>query len=73
MATRPNRIILVYWKDGRENPYQAYSNLKLLFDKNPDLSKVYNYKTIANKFSSQEGKPYETEFIRIERLVVNNS
>jgi len=71
-ANSLSRIIHVFWKDGRKKPYSAYSNLKKFFDLNPDLPSMYNYKTLGNKFAQQDDLVFETDFIRIERLRIND-
>jgi hypothetical protein len=56
------RVIVVHWKDRRENPFEVFSSLK-----NFCLSyKEYNYNTLSNYLS--KGKTfYENKVVRIER------
>ena len=56
------RVVLVYWKNQPENPFEVFSNLK-----NFCLSyKEYNYNTISN-YLSKDKIAYDNKDIRIER------
>lgn len=66
------RVVVVFWKDGRKKPYQAYSNLSKFFELNPTLPPYYKYRSIANKLLLEDGI-IDTELLRLERLIVNKS
>ena len=56
------RVIVVFWKNNPETPFEVFSNLK-----NFCLSYTqYNYNTISN-YLSKAKVPYENSDMRIER------
>lgn len=60
--TSNKRVVLVYWKNKPENPFEVFSNLK-----NFCLSyEEYNYNTI-NNYLSKDKIAYDNKEIRIER------
>ncbi len=59
------RIILVYWKNKQNNPFEVFSNLKNFCASYPQ----YNYNTL-NNYLSKEKKPFENEVVRVERKPV---
>jgi predicted NAD-dependent protein-ADP-ribosyltransferase YbiA (DUF1768 family) len=62
------RVIIVNWKERKENPFEVFSNLKLLCESYPG----YNYNTL-NNYLSKNKIAYENEDVRIERKMVNTS
>jgi len=68
METRESqekRVIVVFWKNNTEHPFEVFSNLK-----NFCLSYTqFNYNTISN-YLSKAKVAYENQEIRIERKSV---
>jgi hypothetical protein len=62
------RVIVVNWKDRKENPFEIFSNLKLLSESYP----AYNYNTL-NNYLSKNKMAYENDKVRIERKVVHTT
>jgi len=61
------RVLLVHWKDRKEDSVEIFSNLLLFCESYPQ----YSYNTLNNYLS--KGKiPFETERIRVERKNVFN-
>lgn len=59
------RVIIVFWKNNRDHPFEVFSNLK-----NFCLSYTqFNYNTISN-YLSKAKVAYENQEIRIERKSV---
>lgn len=59
---RANRVVVVYWKNNTDNPFEIFSSLK-----NFCLSySQFNYNTISN-YLSKAKIAYENQDIRIER------
>lgn len=59
------RVIIVWWKDRKENTFEVFSSLKVFCQHYPQ----YNYHTLSNYLSKQK-TAYETAEIRIERKVI---
>lgn len=56
------RVIVVYWKNQAERPFEVFSNLKNFCLSYPE----YNYNTLNNYLS--KGKvPFENKDVRVER------
>ncbi|HEU4554430.1 MAG TPA: hypothetical protein VFS25_16405 [Chitinophaga sp.] len=56
------RVVVVYWKDRPEQPFEVFSNLKNFCLSYPQ----YNYNTLNNYLS--KGKvPFENKEVRVER------
>lgn len=62
------RVIVLNWKQQTENPFEIFSNLKLLCESYP----VYNYNTL-NNYLSKNKMAYENKDVRIERKVVHTA
>ena len=62
---RARRVVIVNWKDKKENPFEVFSNLKILCSSYPQ----YNYNTL-NNYLSKNKMAYENDNVRIERKVV---
>lgn len=59
------RVVLIYWKDQRDEAFEVFSNLKNFCLSYPQ----YNYNTLNNYLS--KGKvPYENEEVRVERKII---
>jgi len=59
------RVIVVFWKNNTDNPFEVFSNLK-----NFCLSYAqFNYNTISN-YLSKAKVAYENHEIRIERKII---
>lgn len=56
------RVILVYWKSGKDNPFEVFSNLKVFCETYPS----YSYNTL-NNYLSKGRIAYENHVVRIER------
>jgi len=56
------------WKERAENPFEIFSNLKLLCASYP----LYNYNTL-NNYLSKSKMAYENDKVRIERKVVHTA
>ncbi|WP_052496466.1 hypothetical protein [Pedobacter lusitanus] len=56
------RVIVVFWKNSTENPFEVFSNLKNFSLSYPQ----FNYKTISN-YLSKAKVAYENQEVRIER------
>lgn len=64
--TSPNkRVIVVYWKNNLENPFEVFSSLKNFCDSYSE----YNYNTLSN-YLSKEKIAYENAIVRVERKEV---
>ncbi|HKG08121.1 MAG TPA: hypothetical protein VKB19_16775 [Pedobacter sp.] len=65
ITSKEKRVIVVFWKNKSDGPFEIFSNLK-----NFCLSYMqFNYNTI-NNYLSKAKKPYENEDVRIERKTV---
>lgn len=62
------RVVVINWKGRRENPFEIFSNLKILCESYP----TYNYNTL-NNYLSKSKIPYENEEVKIERKIVQTS
>lgn len=62
------RVVIINWKERKENPFEIFSNLKLLCESYP----AYNYNTL-NNYLSKNKMAYENDTIRIERKVVHTA
>ncbi len=62
------RVIILNWKQRADNPFEVFSNLKLLCESYP----AYNYNTL-NNYLSKSKSAYENELVRIERKVVHTA
>lgn len=56
------RVVVIYWKNKPDNPFQVFSNLKNFCAS----YQKYNYNTL-NNYLSKGKKPYENDQVRIER------
>jgi hypothetical protein len=56
------RVVLVHWKDRREEAFQVFSNLKIFTATYP----VYSYHTLNNYLSKQR-EAFEDETVKVER------
>jgi hypothetical protein len=61
------RVVIVQWKDRKENVFEIFSNLKILCSSYP----AYNYNTL-NNYLSKRKVAFENENVRIERKVIHN-
>ena len=59
------RVVLLHWKNRAEDPYEIFSNLKILSATYP----VFNYNTLSN-YLSKNKIAYENNEVRIERKMV---
>jgi len=59
------RVVILNWKERPENPFEVFSNLKLLCESYPE----FNYNTL-NNYLSKNKVAYETDQVRIERKAV---
>lgn len=59
------RVIVVYWKNKPENPFEIFSSLKNFCLSYPE----YNYNTLSN-YISKAKQPFETNVIRVERKYI---
>ncbi|MBV7531861.1 hypothetical protein [Chitinophaga sp. sic0106] len=59
------RIVLVYWKNRPEQPFEVFSNLKNFCLSYP----AYNYNTL-NNYLSKEKIPFDNKEVRVERHYV---
>jgi len=62
------RVVVINWKERRENPFEVFSNLKILCESYP----AYNYNTL-NNYLSKNKIPYENDEVRIERKMVQTT
>ncbi len=63
--TQNKRVVIVFWKNKIENPFQVFSSLK-----NFCLSYLeYNYNTLSNYLSKRK-VAFENDKVRIERKTV---
>jgi hypothetical protein len=62
------RVVIMNWKERTKDPFEIFSNLKLLCESYP----IYNYNTL-NNYLSKNKMAYENKDVRIERKVVNTS
>ena len=56
------RVVLIYWKNNPENPFEVFSSLKNFCQSYPQ----YNYNTVSN-YLSKEKIPYDNLEIHIVR------
>lgn len=56
------RVIVVFWKNHKENPFEVFSNLKHFCLSYPK----FNYNTVSN-YISKAKVAYENQEVRIER------
>lgn len=56
------RVIIAYWKNQKDNPFEVFSNLKIFCQQYPS----YSYNTL-NNYLSKDKKAYENEVVRVER------
>lgn len=61
------RVVLVYWKNKQNNPFEVFSNLKNLCLSYPQ----YNYNTL-NNYLSKDKIAYENDQVRIERKMIHS-
>lgn len=59
------RVIVAYWKNKPENPFEIFSSLKNFCLSYPE----YNYNTLSN-YISKAKLPFETNAIRVERKYI---
>ncbi len=62
MENPRRRVVLVYWKEKKENLFEIFSNLKNFCISYPE----YNYNTL-NNYLSKRKVPYTDDTIHIER------
>lgn len=62
------RVVVLHWKDRVVNPFEVFSNLKLLCESYP----AYNYNTL-NNYLSKSKMEYENDKVRIERKIVHTA
>jgi hypothetical protein len=62
ILTTSRRVVVIYWKENHDNPFQVFSNLKNFCTSYPS----YNYNTL-NNYLSKRKTAYENDQIRIER------
>ncbi|KEQ28080.1 hypothetical protein [Pedobacter antarcticus] len=62
LSVQGKRVIVVFWKNNTENPFEVFSNLKNFCLSYPQ----FNYNTISN-YLSKAKVAYENQEIRIER------
>ncbi|WP_346316164.1 hypothetical protein [Chitinophaga sp. YIM B06452] len=61
-VSNSKRVIVIYWKNQDEHPFEVFSNLKNFCLSYPE----YNYNTLNNYLS--KGKvPFENKEVRVER------
>src|SRR6202022_3206536 len=60
------RVVILNWKNRKENPFEVFSNLKILCTSYPE----YNYNTL-NNYLSKSKMAYENDHVRIERKVIH--
>jgi hypothetical protein len=60
--TVSRRVVLVHWKDQREEPHEVFSNLKVFSASYP----AYSYHTL-NNYLSKRRLPFEDDVVRVER------
>lgn len=68
MITSPpqnKRVVIVYWKNKVDNPFQVYSSLKNFCQSYIE----YNYNTLSNYLSKRK-TAFENDKVRIERSIV---
>ena len=56
------RVILVFWKDKKDDPFEVFSNLKVFCESYPS----YSYNTL-NNYLSKGRKAFENGVVRVER------
>lgn len=61
------RVVLVYWKNKLNDPFEVFSNLKNLCLSYPQ----YNYNTL-NNYLSKDKTAYENDQVRIERKTIHS-
>ena len=64
LSIQEKRVIVVFWKNSTENPFEVFSNLKNFCLSYPQ----FNYNTISN-YLSKAKVAYENQEIRIERKI----
>lgn len=62
LTLQSKRVIVVFWKNSPDNPFEVFSNLKNFCLSYP----LYNYNTISN-YLSKAKVAFENQEIRIER------
>jgi hypothetical protein len=62
------RVVVATWKNRRKNVVEIFSNLKILCDTYPG----YSYNTL-NNYLSKAKKAYESNAVRIERVLVQTA
>lgn len=62
------RVVVINWKGRVQNPFEVFSNLKILCESYP----AYNYNTL-NNYLSKSKIPYENNEVRIERKKVHTA
>ena len=62
MEARSKTVIVVYWKNKKDNPFEVYSSLKNFCI----THNTYNYNTLSN-YLSKRRIAYENDQLRIER------
>jgi hypothetical protein len=63
--TQNKRVVIVYWKNNIDNPFQVYSSLKNFCQSYIE----YNYNTLSNYLSKRK-IAFENDKVRIERTIV---
>jgi hypothetical protein len=61
-AKQGRRVILVYWKNKKDNPFEVFSNLKVFCESYPS----YSYNTL-NNYLSKGRKAFENDIVHVER------
>ncbi|SEA27616.1 hypothetical protein [Pedobacter hartonius] len=62
LIIQEKRVVIVFWKNNIENPFEVFSNLKNFCLSYPQ----FNYNTVSN-YLSKAKVAYENQEIRIER------
>ena len=65
VAVQEKRVIVAFWKNSTEHPFEVFSNLKNFCLSYPQ----FNYNTISN-YLSKAKVAYENQEIRIERKII---
>lgn len=65
LEAQQKRVIIVYWKNKKDNPFELYSSLKNFCT----AYKEYNYNTLSNYLSKRK-IAFENDQVRIERKQV---
>lgn len=61
------RVVIINWKNNKDNPFEIFSNLKILCSS----YRQYNYNTL-NNYLSKNKMAYENDTVRIERKIINS-